>query len=262
VRRSLCAEALRLAAIVAELMPDEPEALGLLALLAHDARRDARVDETGALALLPDQDRTLWDRATIARATELATRALRLSPPGRYVLQAAIAVEHVNAPTADATRWQRIAAFYDRLAALRPDPVVELNRAVAIALAGDVAGGLTRIDALAPALHRYHYFHAARADLLRRLDAGEAAAEAYERAVELAGNSTERAFLERRLARDPRLNIRTTMRMSLACGVHARRRKRHMRSALPRSSEGRGSSAPIATCRVARGVVSDSPRTS
>jgi RNA polymerase sigma-70 factor (ECF subfamily) len=200
VRRSLCAEALRLAAIVAELMPDEPEALGLLALLAHDARRDARVDETGALALLPDQDRTLWDRATIARATELATRALRLSPPGRYVLQAAIAVEHVNAPTADATRWQRIAAFYDRLAALRPDPVVELNRAVAIALAGDVAGGLTRIDALAPALHRYHYFHAARADLLRRLDAGEAAAEAYERAVELAGNSTERAFLERRLA--------------------------------------------------------------
>jgi RNA polymerase sigma-70 factor (ECF subfamily) len=201
IRRSLCAEALRLAAIVAELMPDEPEALGLVALLlAHDARRDARVGETGALVLLTDQDRTLWDRATIARATELAAGALRLAPPGRYVLQAAIAVEHVNAPTADATRWERIAAYYERLAALTPDPVVELNRAVAIALAGDVAGGLARIDALAPALHGYHYLHAARADLLRRLDADEAAADAYERALELAGNSAERAFLERRLA--------------------------------------------------------------
>jgi RNA polymerase sigma-70 factor (ECF subfamily) len=201
VRRALCAEAIRLAAIVAELMPDEPEALGLLALLrAHDARRDARVDENGALVLLPEQDRTRWDRATIARATELAARALRLATPGRYVLQAAIAVEHANAPTAEATRWQRIAAFYDRLAALTPDPIVELNRAVAMALAGDVTGGLARIDALAPALDRYHYFHAARADLLRRLGADEAAADAYERALEVAGNSAERAFLERRLA--------------------------------------------------------------
>jgi RNA polymerase sigma-70 factor (ECF subfamily) len=201
VRRSLCAEAIRLAGTVAELMPDEPEAMGLHAvLLAHDARRNARVDESGALVLLPDQDRTLWDRATITRATELAARALRLGPPGRYVLQAAIAVEHVNAPTADATGWSRIAALYDRLAALSPDPVVELNRAVAIALAGDLPGGLARIDALAPALDRYHYFHAARADLLRRLDASEAAAGAYARALELAGNSAERAFLERRLA--------------------------------------------------------------
>jgi RNA polymerase sigma-70 factor (ECF subfamily) len=200
VRRSLCAEAIRLAAVVAELMPDESEALGLLALLlAHDARRDTRVDKTGALVLLPDQDRTLWDRATITRATELAARALRLGPPGRYVLQAAIAVEHVNAPTADATRWERIAAFYDRLALLSPDPVVELNRAVAIAEAGDLPGGLARIDALAPALDRYHYFHAARAELLRRLGADGAAA-AYARALELAGNSPERAFLESRLA--------------------------------------------------------------
>jgi RNA polymerase sigma-70 factor (ECF subfamily) len=116
------------------------------------------------------------------------------------VLQAAIAVEHANAPTAEATRWQRIAAFYDRLAALTPDPIVELTRAVAMALAGDVTGGLARIDALAPALDRYHYFHAARADLLRRLGADEAAADAYERALEVAGNSAERAFLERRLA--------------------------------------------------------------
>jgi RNA polymerase sigma-70 factor (ECF subfamily) len=200
VRRSLCAEAIRLAAVVAELMPDEAEALGLLALLlAHDARRDTRVDETGALVLLPDQDRTLWDRATITRATELAARALRLGPPGGYVLQAAIAVEHVNAPTADATRWERIAAFYDRLASLSPDPVVELNRAVAIAEAGDLPGGLARIDALASALDRYHYFHAARAELLRRLGADGAAA-AYARALELAGNGAERAFLESRLA--------------------------------------------------------------
>jgi RNA polymerase sigma-70 factor (ECF subfamily) len=201
VRRSLCDEALRLAAIVAELMPDEPEALALLALLlAHDARRSTRVDDAGALVLLPDQDRGAWDRATIARAAELAARALRLGGRGRYVLQAAIAIEHVNAPSADATRWERIAAYYDRLAALSSDPVVELNRAVAIALAGDLPGGLAGIDALAPALDRYHYFHAARADLLRRLGAPDAAADAYARALELAGNRAERAFLERRLA--------------------------------------------------------------
>ena len=201
VRRALCAEAIRLAAMIAELMPDEPEALGLQALLlAHHARRDARVDATGALVLLDDQDRARWDAAAIAQATRLATRALRLGPPGRYVLQAAIAVEHTGAPVASATRWHRIAALYDRLAALTPDPVVELNRAAAIARAGDVAGGLARIDALAAALDGYHYFHAARADLLRRLGARDAAADAYARALELAGNAAERAFLARRLA--------------------------------------------------------------
>jgi RNA polymerase sigma-70 factor, ECF subfamily len=206
VRRSLCAEAIRLARTIAELLPDEPEALGLLALLlAHDARREARVDAHGALVLLEDQDRTAWDAEAIGTATGLAARALRLRAPGRYVLQAAIAVEHANAPTAAATRWDRIAAFYDHLAALAPDPVVELNRAVAIAMSGDVADGLARIDALAPDLDRYHYFHAARADLLRRLGAREDAADAYARALELAGNSAERAFLERRLgtARQP-----------------------------------------------------------
>jgi RNA polymerase sigma-70 factor (ECF subfamily) len=201
VRRSLCAEAIRLAALVARLMPDEPEALGLHALLlAHDARRDARVDATGALVLLDDQDRTRWDLPAIAQATRLATRALMLGPPGRYVLQAAIAVEHSGAPTASDTRWGRIAAYYERLAALTPDPVVELNRAVAIAQAGDVAGGLARIEALAPSLDGYQYFHAARADLLRRLDARDAAADAYARALALAGNAAERAFLARRLA--------------------------------------------------------------
>jgi RNA polymerase sigma-70 factor, ECF subfamily len=144
--------------------------------------------------LLEDQDRRLWDADAIAHATELATRALRLGPPGRYVLQAAIAVEHVNA-----ARWERIVALYDRLAALTADPVVELNRAVAVAMAGDVSGALARIDALAPALDGYRYFHAARADLLRRLGADDAAAEAYARALELAGNAAERDFLERRL---------------------------------------------------------------
>jgi RNA polymerase sigma-70 factor, ECF subfamily len=150
--------------------------------------------------LLEDQDRSRWDTAAIAHATRLATRALRIPPPGRYVLQAAIAVEHANAPTAAGTRWDRIAAFYDRLAALEPDPVVDLNRAVAIAMAGDLSGGLARVDALAAPLDRYHYFHAARADLLRRLGAREAAAAAYERALDLVGNAAERAFLERRLA--------------------------------------------------------------
>jgi RNA polymerase sigma-70 factor (ECF subfamily) len=204
VGRSLCAEAIRLAAMLAALMPDEPEALGLHALvLAHDARRETRVDEHGELVLLEDQDRSRWDAGEIAEATRLATAALRLAPPGRYALQAAIAVEHVNAPTAAATRWERIAAYYGGLAALAPDPVVELNRAVAIAMAGDVAGGLARIDALKASLDGYHYFHAARADLLRRLDAPAAATAAYERALALAGNAAEQAFLRRRLAELP-----------------------------------------------------------
>jgi RNA polymerase sigma-70 factor, ECF subfamily len=201
IRRSLCAEAIRLVTTIAALMPDEPEALGLQALLlAHDARRAARVDAAGDLVLLADQDRERWDSAAIARATELAAHALRLGGHGRYVLQAAIAVEHANAPSAAATRWDRIATLYARLAALEDDPVVELNRAVAIAMAGDVAAGLARVDTLAADLGRYHYFHATRADLLRRLDERDAAAAAYTRAVELAGNAAERSFLERRLA--------------------------------------------------------------
>jgi RNA polymerase sigma-70 factor (ECF subfamily) len=201
IRRSLCAEAIRLAATIAALMADEPEALGLQALLlAHDARRAARVGEAGELVLLEDQDRARWDADAIRRATELAAHALRLGGRGRYVLQAAIAVEHANAATAADTRWDNIAALYARLGALEDDPVVELNRAVAIAMAGDLAGGLARVDALAAALGRYHYFHAARADLLRRLDERDAAAAAYARAADLAGNAAERAFLERRLA--------------------------------------------------------------
>ncbi len=197
---SLCEEAIRLAAVVAELLPGEGEALGLHALLlANHARREARVDARGALVLLEEQDRALWSRNEIEQATRIATCALRLGPPGRYVLQAAIAIEHVNAPRASDTRWERIAAIYARLAAIGPDPVVELNRAVAVAMAGDVAGGLARIESLEPALDGYRYFHAARADLLRRLGAWAAAAGAYRRALELTQNPTERAFLERRL---------------------------------------------------------------
>jgi RNA polymerase sigma-70 factor, ECF subfamily len=204
IRSGLCAEALRLAAVVGELMPDEAEVLGLQALLlAHDARRAARVDPDGALVLLEDQDRGRWDAAAIARATALAARALRLRPPGRYVLQAAIAIEHANAPTAADTRWDHIAALYAHLAALGTDPVVELNRAVAIAMAGDIPAGLERVDALARSLDHYHYFHAARADLLRRLGAREAAADAYARALNLPSNAAERAFVERRLAELP-----------------------------------------------------------
>jgi RNA polymerase sigma-70 factor, ECF subfamily len=195
VRRELCAEALRLSALLTELMPDEPEALGLHALLlALDARRDARVDATGALILLSDQDRRLWNPVAIEQSTRLTARALRLDARGRYVLQAAIAVEHAHG-----SDWTRIAALYGHLAALAPDPVVELNRAVAIALAGDLEDGLARIDALAPQLDGYHYLHAARADLLRRRGDREAAAGAYARAIELAGSAPERAYLERRL---------------------------------------------------------------
>ena len=147
LRHSLCDEGVRLAAMLPELMPDEPEALGLHALLlANHARRATRVDAAGAIVLLEDQDRRRWDAGAIEQATRLAARALRLGPPRRYVLQAAIAVEHANAPTAADTRWDHIAALYSRLAALQPDPVVELNYAVAIAMAGDLPKGLARVN--------------------------------------------------------------------------------------------------------------------
>jgi RNA polymerase sigma-70 factor (ECF subfamily) len=200
-RDDLAAEAIRLARIVPALMPGEAEPAGLLALmlLVH-SRRPARVDEQGRIVLLPDQDRSRWDAALIAEALPLVERALRTArPPGPYALQAAIAALHAEAARAEDTDWWQIAALYRELARVAPGPVVELNRAVAIAMAGDVAGGLARIDALSPALDGYRYFHAARADLLRRLGAREAAADAYARALELTQNAAERAFLERRL---------------------------------------------------------------
>ena len=203
VRRELSAEAIRLARILAELMPDEPEAKGLLALmLLHDARREARTGPDGALVLLDHQDRSRWDRAAIREGREILDRAARLERAGAYQVQAEIAAVHDQADRADATDWRRIAELYDRLVELVPSPVVELNRAVAVAMVEGPAVGLARVDALGGdgRLAEYPYFHAARADLLRRLGRFSSAADAYRAALELTTNEVERAFLARRLA--------------------------------------------------------------
>ena len=196
VRRELCDEAIRLARLLLVLMPDEGEVRGLLALmLLHHSRRDARVDERGDLVLLEEQDRWLWRRDEIAEGVALA-RAAATRGPGRYALQALIAAEH----TGESTDWSRIAALYAVLAKVEPSPVVELNRAVAVAMAEGPERGLELIAALEDGLlEGYHLLHATRADLLRRLDRRSEAAEAYRRARELTGNPAERAFLERRL---------------------------------------------------------------
>ena len=195
-RDELCDEAIRLARLLAVLLPDEPETLGLAALtLLHDARRTARLDTHGDLVLLDDQDRSLWDEARIAEGRRLLDRALALCRPGPYQVQAAIASLH-SEPEPDR---RRIAALYDRLAELAPSPVVELNRAVAVALAEGPATGLALLDAVAEELDGYHLLHAARADLLRRLERPEEAAEAYRRALALAPSEPERRFLVGRL---------------------------------------------------------------
>ena len=203
VRRELSAEAIRLARILAELMPDEPEGLGLLALLLlHDARREARTGPQGELVLLEDQDRARWDQAEIDEGQALLDRALRIGRPGAYQVQAAIAALHDAATEPAETDWRQIAALYARLAGLAPSPVVELNRAVAIAMADGPQAGLDRLDALAgdERLAGYTYFHSARADLLRRLGRHREAAAAYRSALALTSNSVERSFLARRLA--------------------------------------------------------------
>jgi RNA polymerase sigma-70 factor (ECF subfamily) len=207
VRTDLCAEAIRLARVLAELMPDETEVHGLLALmLLHDARRDARVDADGDLVLLRDQDRWRWDRAEIAEGVDLVERALRRSAnaggPGPYQLQAAIAAVHDEAPTAEATDWEDIAGLYGELATVAPSPVVELNRAVAVAEAEGPVHGLDLLDTLALGgdLDDNHLFHSARAELLARLGRPDEAAAAYRRALALAGTVAERRFLTRRLA--------------------------------------------------------------
>jgi RNA polymerase sigma-70 factor, ECF subfamily len=197
VRRELCDEAIRLARLLSELMPDESEVRGLLALmLLHHSRRDARVDEEGRLVLLEDQDRSLWHRDEIEEGVALA-RAATAAAAGPYALQASIAAEHVG----ERTDWSRVAALYALLARVDPSPVIQLNRAVAVAMAEGPERGLELIDALADArLERYHLLHAARADLLRRMGRSEQAAEAYRRAHALTGNPAEREFLARRLA--------------------------------------------------------------
>jgi RNA polymerase sigma-70 factor (ECF subfamily) len=193
-RGDLAVEAIRLGRAVSELMPDEPEPQGLLALmLLHDARRDARFRD-GELVLLADQDRSLWNLAQIAEGRAALDRATALRGRGSYVLQAAIAELH----TAEPPDWARIAALYGELARLTGSPVVELNRAVAIGEERSPHEALALVDSLE--LDGYHYFHATRADLLRRLDRLEEARAAYERALELAHSESERRFLERRLA--------------------------------------------------------------
>jgi RNA polymerase sigma-70 factor (ECF subfamily) len=195
IRRDLCAEAIRLAKLLCVLMPDEPEALGLLALLLlQDSRREARVDGAGDLVLLDEQDRALWDANEIAEGLRILHRALSLGRSGPYQLQALIAAGH-----AEGTGWDTIARAYAELETYDRSPVVRLNSAVAVALAGDVDRGLAMIDAI-DGLAGYSYLHAARADLLRRAGRIDEAAAAYRRALELTANEAERRFLTRRLA--------------------------------------------------------------
>jgi RNA polymerase sigma-70 factor (ECF subfamily) len=203
IRQNLSAEAIRLARVLARLMPDEPEATGLLALmLLHDARRLARVDASGDLITLEDQDRSLWDAAEIGEGVEVLDGALRYGRPGPYQVQAAIAACHVTAPAADQTDWAQIAGLYGRLAEFLPTPVVELNYAVAVGMARGPAAGLALVDALAAAgkLAGYHLLPATRADFLRRLGRFPEAAVAYGEALELVSTDAERRFLRRRLA--------------------------------------------------------------
>ena len=203
VRHELCSEAVRLGRLLVELMPDEPEAIGLLALmLLQDSRRNARVDRDGEPVLLEDQVRSLWDSAKIEEGVSLVDRALRSSNPGPYQVQGAIAALHAQAAAAEQTDWTQIAALYGRLAEMNPSPVVELNRSVAVAMAEGPAKGLDLIERaeVSGALDGYRWLHSSRADLLRRLGRYDEAAEAYRRALALSENASERGFLRRRLA--------------------------------------------------------------
>lgn len=200
VRTDLSAEAIRLARLLSELMPDEPEADGLLALmLLTDARRGARSAD-GEVVLLEQQDRSLWDRRQIEAGRDHLDRAWRAGRPGAYSIQAAIALAHDAAPSYEQTDWQRIVALYATLSLVEPSPVVELNRAAAEAIVHGPAPALARMDAVADVLDGYPYLHASRADMLRRLGRRAEALAEYERALELDGNATERRFLQRRIA--------------------------------------------------------------
>jgi RNA polymerase sigma-70 factor, ECF subfamily len=201
IRRELCAEAIRLGRVLAGLLPSEPEAIGLLALmLLTDARRPAREGPSGELVLLEDQDRTRWGADEITEGRVLVARALRAGRVGPYQLQAAIAAVHGEAPTSEATDWPQILGLYDLLMRVAPSPVVALNRAVAVAQMAGPAAGLAAMDALAgdTSLAEYRFFHAGRAELLRRLGRTAEAIDAYDRALALEPNRAEAAFLEGR----------------------------------------------------------------
>ncbi len=196
VREELCAEAIRLGRLLVELMPDEPEALGLLALmLLSQARRPARTTDTGELVRLADQDRSRWDAELLTEGRALVRRCLRRGTPGPYQIQAAVNAVHSDPPPTD---WRQVVALYDQLLVCAPSPVVALNRAVAVAEVDGPAVALDLVDGLS--LDSYHLFHGVRADLLRRLGRPDEAARAYRRAWELAGNSAERELLERALS--------------------------------------------------------------
>jgi len=198
MREDLCAEAIRLGRLLVELMPDEPEAVGLLALmLLTDARRGARVDSEGQLVLLADQDRTRWDRALVVEGQDLVRACIRRGQPGSYQIQAAISAVHCDAEAVALTDWGQIVTLYDQLLQIAPSPVVELNRAIAVAEVDGPETALELIDQLD--LDNYHVWHAARAELLRRMGRTDEATQAYEAALAHTDNEAERAFLTSRL---------------------------------------------------------------
>lgn len=199
-RRELCGEAIRLCRVLVALLPGSAEAHGLLALmLLHDSRRETRLNTAGELVLLEEQDRARWDQAKIKEGIAILDEALALSTPGPYQVQAAISALHAEAPVAEATDWRQIAALYGTLATIAPSVVIDVNRAVAVAMAWGAEAGLQVLLRLDREVERYYPYHAAQADLLRRTNEREAAADAYERALLLCGNSAERAYLQRRL---------------------------------------------------------------
>ncbi len=203
VRQELCSEAIRLARILGELIPENPENMSLLALmLLHDSRRDARAGAGGQLVPLEEQDRSCWKREQIAEGIRLVERALGRRNLGPYQLQAAIAAVHAEAKSAQETDWKQIAALYSILSTIQGSPIVALNYAAAVAMSGDLERGLTLIDELSSSgeLESYHLYHAARADLLRRMGRGCEALNSYNRALDLAANAVERGYLNRRIA--------------------------------------------------------------
>src|SRR6185437_6596964 len=202
VRRELCAEAIRLGRTLCELLPNEPENLGLLALmLLHDSRRAARMDKQGRLVTLEDQDRSLWDRERIHEGVALLNKALRMRQAGVYQLQAAISAIHAEAASPAETDWHEIAGIYQELMRLAPSPIVALNHAVAVAMSDGLENGLAQIEKVGASgeLEQYHLFHAARADILRRLGRRTESAEAYAAALRLVTNQVEKNYLSARL---------------------------------------------------------------